>query len=176
MLIMVAAVPIVMQVPNERAMPFSISDQSSSLMRPARFSSQYFHTSEPEPSCWPRQLPRSIGPAGQKMAGSPMEMAPISRPGVVLSQPPSRIAPSMGCERSSSSVSMARKLRYSMVVGLTNGSASEMAGSSSGNPPACSTPRFTSSARARRWAWQALMSLQVLMMPITGLPPQSWAS
>ena len=53
MLIMVAAVPIVMQVPNERAMPFSISDQSSSLMRPARFSSQYFQTSEPEPSCWP---------------------------------------------------------------------------------------------------------------------------
>ena len=65
MLIMVAAVPIVMQVPNERAMPFSISAQSASLMRPARFSSQYFHTSEPEPSCWPRQLPRSIGPAGQ---------------------------------------------------------------------------------------------------------------
>jgi hypothetical protein len=87
MLIMVAAVPIVMQVPNERAMPFSISDQSSSLMRPARFSSQYFQTSEPEPSCWPFQLPRSIGPAGQKMAGRPMEMAPISRPGVVLSQP-----------------------------------------------------------------------------------------
>ena len=63
-----------------------------------------------------------------------------------------------------------------MVVGLTNGSASEIAGSSSGKPPACSTPRFTSSARERRCAWQALMSLQVLMMPITGLPRQSSAS
>ena len=63
--IMVAAVPMVMQVPNERAMPFSISSQSSSVILPARFSSQYFHTSEPEPSVCPRQLPRSIGPAGQ---------------------------------------------------------------------------------------------------------------
>ena len=62
--IMVAAVPMVMQVPNERAMPFSISLQSSSLMRPARFSSQYFHTSEPDPRMRPCQLPRSIGPAG----------------------------------------------------------------------------------------------------------------
>ena len=49
--IMVAAVPIIMQVPNERAMPPSISSQSSSLMLPARFSSQYFQASEPEPSC-----------------------------------------------------------------------------------------------------------------------------
>ena len=65
MAIMVAAVPIVMQVPNERATPLSISAQSASVMLPARFSSQYFHTSEPEPSACPRQLPRSIGPAGQ---------------------------------------------------------------------------------------------------------------
>ena len=62
--IMVAAVPITMQVPNERAMPPSISFHSFSPMWPARFSSQYFQTSEPEPSVWPRQLPRSIGPAG----------------------------------------------------------------------------------------------------------------
>ena len=62
--IMVAAVPITMQVPNERAMPPSISFHSSSPMRPARFSSQYFQASEPEPSALPRQLPRSIGPAG----------------------------------------------------------------------------------------------------------------
>jgi hypothetical protein len=62
--IIVAAVPITMQVPNEREMPPSISFHSSSPMRPARFSSQYFHASEPEPSTLPRQLPRSIGPAG----------------------------------------------------------------------------------------------------------------
>ena len=62
--IMVAAVPITMQVPNEREMPPSISSQSFSEMLPARFSSQYFQASEPEPSVSPRQLPRSDGPAG----------------------------------------------------------------------------------------------------------------
>ena len=61
---MVAAVPITMQVPNERAMPPSISFHSSSLMLPARFSVQYFQVSEPEPRYSPFQLPRSIGPAG----------------------------------------------------------------------------------------------------------------
>ena len=62
--IMVAAVPITMQVPKERAMPLSISLHCASVMLPARFSVQYFHTSEPEPRYSPRQLPRSIGPAG----------------------------------------------------------------------------------------------------------------
>ena len=85
-----------MQVPNERAMPFSICSHCASVILPARFSSQYFHTSEPEPKASPRQLPRSIGPAGQKMKGSPMLIAPMTRPGVVLSQPPSRMAPSIG--------------------------------------------------------------------------------
>ena len=62
--IIVAAVPMTMQVPNERAMPLSISLHCSSVMLPARFSFQYFQTSEPEPRYSPRQLPRSIGPAG----------------------------------------------------------------------------------------------------------------
>ncbi len=62
--VIVDAVPIVMQWPGERAMPSSISAQSSSVMVPARFSAQYFHTSLPLPSTSPRQLPRSIGPAG----------------------------------------------------------------------------------------------------------------
>ena len=63
-----------------------------------------------------------------------------------------------------------------MVVGLTKVSASDIAGSSTGKPPACSTPRFTFSARERKCAWHGLMSLQVLMMPMTGLPFQSSAS
>ena len=63
-----------------------------------------------------------------------------------------------------------------MVVGFMKVSASDIAGSSSGKPPACSTPRFTFSARARRCVWHGLMSLQVLMMPMTGLPVQSAAS
>ena len=49
----------------------------------------------------------------------------------------------------------------------------ENAGISTGNPPACQTPRLTASARSRRWAWQGLISLQVLMMAITGLPVKS---
>ena len=92
-------------------MPVSISDQSRSESGPARRSSQNFQASEPEPSTRPRQLPRSIGPAGTKMAGTPAEIAPRIRPGVVLSQPPISTTPSTGCERMSSSVSIARKLR-----------------------------------------------------------------
>src|SRR5216683_2627719 len=32
------------------------------------------------------------------------------------------------------------------------------------------TPRFTFSARSRKWLWQGLMSLQVFMMAMTGFP------
>ncbi|MNC92714.1 hypothetical protein D3C83_91870 [compost metagenome] len=99
-----------------------------------------------------------------------MLVAPITRPGVVLSQPPISTAPSAGYERSSSSHSMARRLRYIIVVGFCIGSASEIAGISTGKPPACQTPRLTSSARWRKCVWQALMSDQVLRMAMTGLP------
>ena len=57
-----------------------------------------------------------------------------------------------------------------MVVGLTMTSDSEIAGNSKGKPPACNTPRLTSSTRVLKWAWHWLMSDQVLMMPITGRP------
>ncbi len=50
----VEAVPIVMQVPGERAMPSSISRQAQSSSVPARSSIQYFQTSLPLPSTWPR--------------------------------------------------------------------------------------------------------------------------
>ena len=93
---MVEAVPIVMQWPNERAMPSSTSRQSSSVMLPARSSAQYFQVSVPEPSGWPCQLPFSIGPAGMKMNGNPMLVAPMMSAGVVLSQPPISTAPSAG--------------------------------------------------------------------------------
>ena len=95
-LVIVDAVPIVMQCPGERAMPFSISCQSCCVITPARSSAQYFQTSEPEPSVAPPQLPRSIGPAGMNIAGRFIDVAPMSRPGVVLSQPPISTAPSAG--------------------------------------------------------------------------------
>jgi hypothetical protein len=109
--VMVEAVPMVIQWPGERAMPFSISSHSRSPIVPARFSSQYLQTSLPLPRVRPLQVPRSIGPAGTKIAGRSIVMAPMSRAGVVLSQPPMSTAPSIGWERSSSSVSIARKLR-----------------------------------------------------------------
>ena len=93
---MVAAVPIVIQVPGERAIPSSISFQLSSSRLPARLSAQYFQTSVPLPKVSPRQLPRSIDPPGTEIEGKFMLMAPISTPGVVLSHPPIRTAPSMG--------------------------------------------------------------------------------
>jgi hypothetical protein len=61
----------------------------------ARNSAQNFHETAPEPSGSPCQLPRTIGPAGMKIAGRFMLIAGISR----------------------------------------------------GKPPACHTPRFTSSTR-----------------------------
>ena len=80
-------------------------------MLPARSSAQYFHASVPEPSVWSRQLPRSIGPPGTKMNGSAAESAPMMSAGVVLSHAPSSTAPSIGWQRSTSSVSIASRLR-----------------------------------------------------------------
>ena len=111
MMVIVEAVPMVMQVPAERAIPASISFHCCSVMLPASFSAQYFQTSEPEPRMRPPKWPRSMGPAGMKIAGRFIEMAPMMVAGVVLSQPPISTTPSTGCWRSSSSVSMARKLR-----------------------------------------------------------------
>ena len=44
-----------------------------------------------------------------------------------------------------------------------------MVGNSSGQPPACQTPRLTASASSRKWMWQWFSSLQVWAMPMTGL-------
>ncbi len=169
-LVIVDAVPIVMQWPGERAMPCCTSHQSRSVMVPARSSAQYFQVSDPDPSVSPRQFPRSIGPAGMKIAGRSIEIAPMMSAGVVLSQPPMSTAPSAGYERSTSSVSIARKFRYSIVVGFWNTSDNVMTGSSTGNPPACHTPRLTSSTRCLKCEWHGLMSLQVLRIAMTGLP------
>ena len=53
MVVMVEAVPIVMHVPAERAIPASMSFHCCSLILPASFSAQYFQTSEPEPRMLP---------------------------------------------------------------------------------------------------------------------------
>src|SRR3954464_1057552 len=94
--VMVDAVPMVMQCPGDDAIRDSISSQSAEVIRPARSSAQYFHTSEPEPSEPPRNDARSIGPAGTYRKGSPADSAPMISAGVVLSQPPISTAPSNG--------------------------------------------------------------------------------
>ncbi len=95
-LVIVEAVPIVMQWPGDRAMPLSTSCQSSSVMLPARSSAQYFQLSLPLPRTPPRKSPRSIGPAGTKIDGRFMESAPMTSAGVVLSHPPMSTQPSTG--------------------------------------------------------------------------------
>ena len=173
MAVMVEAVPMVLQVPGARVIRASSDVISAVSMCPALYSSQNMRVWVPAPMlrvtpfCTCRSF--SIGPAGQNSAGMPMLMAPITVPGVVLSQPPISTTPSQGRLRSSSSTSIAKKLRYSMVVGLTMTSPKLMAGNSTGYPPAIRMPFLTDSARSRRWAWQGDRSLQVLMMATMGL-------
>jgi len=70
------------------------------------------------------------------MAGMSTLAAPISRAGVVLSQPTSSTTPSIGLARSASSTSMAARLRYIMALGRSELSPVEKTGNSTGRPPA----------------------------------------
>nr|WP_298326025.1 hypothetical protein [Haloactinopolyspora sp.] len=108
---MVEAVPMVMQCPLDRAMHPSASKTSSCVIRPALRSSSNFQTCVPEPTSWPRNLPLSIGPPVTMIAGRSTLAAPMSRPGVVLSQPDSSTTPSSGLARISSSACMASRFR-----------------------------------------------------------------
>ncbi len=119
----------------------------------------------------------SIGPPETAIAGRSTLAAPISSAGVVLSQPTSSTMPSSGLPRIDSSTSMLARLRYSIAVGLSSVSPSDMTGNSSGKPPASSTPALTCSAMTRKWVLQGVSSDQVLQMPITGRPSNwSWGT
>ena len=84
----------------------------ASLIVPARRSSQYFQASEPEPSILPCQLPRSIGPAGMKIAGmAGAGRAHQQRRAWSCRSRPSAPRRRSDGVRSSSSASIARKLR-----------------------------------------------------------------
>ena len=66
-----------------------------------------------------------------------------------------------------------------MAVGRISVSPVAMVGNSSGNPPACQTPRLTASATRCRWALHGASSDALVAMPITGLPsntscPNPW--
>jgi len=169
----VDAVPIVMQWPRERFMHDSASMNSCWLIVPARTSSDICQTPVPEPSVRPRKRPLSIGPPDTASAGRLHDAAPINSAGVVLSQPTSRITPSIGLPRIDSSTSIEARLRNSIAVGRRFDSPSDITGNSSGRPPASRTPRLTYSASSRKWALQGVSSDHVLQMPITGRPSNS---
>jgi hypothetical protein len=175
----VDAVPIVMQWPRLRDMHPSASARSAAVIRPARASSVKRQTSVPDPMSRPRNFPLSIGPPVTMIVGRSTLQAPMSCAGVVLSQPDSSTTPSSGLALIDSSTSIAMRLRKSMVVGRISGSPNDIVGNSTGNPPACQTPRFTASATSRRWALHGVSSDQLLAMPITGRPsntsgPKPW--
>ena len=136
MLAIVLAVPIVMQWPWLRCMQLSASKKSCSLSVPARTCSLMLQTPVPDPNSCPRHLPLSIGPPDTPIVGKPTLDAPISSEGVVLSQPINSTTPSIGLPRMLSSTSMLARLRYSIAVGRSSVSPSDITGNSSGKPPA----------------------------------------
>ena len=75
-------------------------------------------------------------------------IAPISTPGVVLSQPPINTAASTGCARNISSVCIANKLRNIIADGFISCSPNDNAGSSAATPPARKIPRLMSPTRS----------------------------
>src|SRR5262249_60491151 len=121
---------------GERLMQLAASVQSQNGIAPLRTSSLNFQTLVPPPICSPRNLPLRIGPPDTAIVGRPQLAAPINAAGVVLSQPTSRITPSIGLARIDSSTSMLARLRKSIAVGRIVDSPSEMTGNSSGKPPA----------------------------------------
>ena len=147
---MVDAVPIVLQCPRLRIIDDSDAMNVAVRQLPARTCSLSRHTSVPQPSGLPRNVPVSIGPPGTTTAGRSTDAAAISSDGMVLSQPPSSTTPSTGLARSISSVAIAAMLRQSMAVGLTSVSPSETTGRFIGTPPASQTPCLTLAATSLR--------------------------
>ncbi len=108
------------------------------------------------PTRSPRWLPVSIAPVTSWIVGMSAEAAPISCAGTVLSQPPISTTASIGWPRTSSSVSMAIRLRSTMLVGAAKLSWIEIVGNGIGRPPASMTPRFTASISCGALPWQGL--------------------
>ena len=77
-------------------MQASASMNSCIDMSPARTIASNFHTWVPEPICSSRNRPFSIGPPETTSAGRSQLAAPMSRAGVVLSQPASSTTPVEG--------------------------------------------------------------------------------
>ena len=133
-------------------MQASTSRKSCRLSVPAFSSASNLKTPVPEPMSWPRYLLLSIGPPETTTAGRSQLAAPMTREGVVLSQPHNSTTPSMGFARIDSSTSMLTRFRKSIAVGRRFVSPNDITGNSRGRPPASHTPRLTCSAIWRKWA------------------------
>ena len=170
-LVMVDAVPIVMQWPGERAMPFSIS-------------LPILVGDVPGPQVGP-VLPGVGAGAERRAAPVPAQHRPgrqeqrgqVHRRRAHQQRPASscRSRPSARRRRSGRSAAAPRSPsragcgRASSSASGTAPTATSRAAPAGIRPPD-HTPRLTSSARCLKWVWQGLMSLQVLMIAITGLP------
>ena len=141
----VEAVPITMHVPPVVQRRPSISAISPGPISPARCAAHILRQSVQAPRRSPRQSPVSMGPVTVARAGTSADAAAMSCAGTVLSQPPTSTTASMGWARTSSSVAIAARLRYSIDVGERRISARDGTGKASGRPPASSTPRRTAS-------------------------------
>ena len=170
---MVEAVPIVLQCPRLRIIDDSDWRKSCCDSLPARTSSLSRHTSVPQPSGTPRNVPVSMGPPGTTTAGRSTDAAPISSAGMVLSQPPRSTTPSIGLARIISSIAMAAMFRHSIAVGRTCVSPSDTTGMSSGTPPASHTPAATCSATSVRCRLHGTRSEAVLAIAICGRPAKA---
>src|SRR5205809_6419610 len=131
----VEAVPIVMQWPCERCMQDSASWNSSSVILPARRSSDIDQVLVPEPMSLPWYLPESIGPPETRMVGRSTLHAPMRVAGGVLWQRAGRTAPLGGVVRGRPPARQLGGFRYSSPGGRISGSARHVSGHSVGEPP-----------------------------------------
>ena len=108
------------------------------------------------PSVSPLWWPTIIGPTGTTTAGRSALTAPMICAGSVLSQPPTSTTASIGCARTISSVSIAIRLRSTMLVGWAKDSWMLMVGNTIGSAPDSITPRLTASISCGALPWQGL--------------------
>src|SRR2546423_7457306 len=92
----VDALPIVMQCPCERCMQDSASWNSSSVILPARRSSDIDQVLVPEPMSLPWYLPESIGPPETRIVGRSTLHAPMRVAGGGVLRPAGRGTPPAG--------------------------------------------------------------------------------
>ena len=154
---MVDAVPIGAQCPMDLDIAASAATKSSSDNSPFLYCSANLQTSE-VPIFLPLNQPANIGPPETTKVGKLTLAAPITKEGVVLSQPQRSTTPSIGFALILSSTSMLARLRKSIAVGLMEHSPRDITGNSRGKPPASQIPRFTASANSRKWALQGVSS------------------